>query len=128
MTTPRAAGAPPGPIGASAEGVFAVVFNARPYAAFFTPVPAARPDDGVLDALVLKKGGVLDLPRWAWKGRRGTLASDESATVLRSTLGLSSTSPTSKGIGVAIIDSGIQPSTDFEGRFAAFYDYVNNGG
>ena len=51
-----------------------------------------------------------------------------AATSLRSTLGLTSTSPTGKGVGIAVIDSGIQPSTDFEGRFAAFYDWVGNGG
>jgi diacylglycerol kinase (ATP) len=71
--------------GTSAEGVFAVVFNTRPYAAFFTPAPSARRDDGVLDAIVLAKGGVLDVPRWAWKSWRGTLERDVTATVLRST-------------------------------------------
>lgn len=71
--------------GGSAEGVFAMVLNTRPYAAFFTPVPGARPDDGVLDALVLSKGGLLDFARWAWKGRRGTLDRDRSAVHLRST-------------------------------------------
>jgi YegS/Rv2252/BmrU family lipid kinase len=68
--------------GASAEGVFAMFFNTRPYAAFFTPLPDARRDDGRLDALVLKKSSFLDMPRWAWKGRFGTLGADESATVL----------------------------------------------
>src|SRR5678816_2290454 len=49
-------------------------------------------------------------------------------TALRSTLGLTSTSPTGKGIGVAIIDTGVESSADFQGRFTAFYDFVNNGG
>jgi YegS/Rv2252/BmrU family lipid kinase len=70
--------------GRSAEGALAIVFNTRPYAAFFTPVPGARRDDGLLDVLVLAKGGLSDLPRWAWKGRAGTLGGDRSATVLRS--------------------------------------------
>lgn len=70
--------------GSTAEGALAIVFNTRPYAAFFTPVPGARRDDGLLDALVLAKGGLADLPRWAWKGRAGTLGDDRSATVLRS--------------------------------------------
>jgi diacylglycerol kinase (ATP) len=70
--------------GRTAEGAFAIVFNTRPYAAFFTPVPGARRDDGLLDVLVLAKGGLADLPRWAWKGRAGTLGGDRSATVLRS--------------------------------------------
>ncbi len=71
--------------GTSAEGVFAMVLNTRPYAAFFTPVPGARPDDGVLDALVLSRGGLLDFARWAWKARFGRLDRDKSAVLLRST-------------------------------------------
>jgi YegS/Rv2252/BmrU family lipid kinase len=71
------------PGGASAEGEFAIVLNTRPYAAFFQPVPGARRDDGLLDALVLRKGGLLDLPRWAWKARFGALDKDGSATHLR---------------------------------------------
>jgi diacylglycerol kinase (ATP) len=71
--------------GSSAEGVFAMVLNTRPYAAFFTPVPDARPDDGVLDALVLSRGGLLDFARWAWKARFGRLDRDRSAALLRST-------------------------------------------
>src|SRR5262249_29532416 len=51
-----------------------------------------------------------------------------AVSVLRSTLGLASNSPTGRGIGVAIIDSGIQPSQDFDGRIVAFYDYVKAGG
>jgi YegS/Rv2252/BmrU family lipid kinase len=71
--------------GRTAEGALAIVFNTRPYAALFTPVPGARRDDGLLDVLVLAKGGLADLPRWAWKGHAGTLDRDRSATVLRST-------------------------------------------
>lgn len=71
--------------GSSAQGVFAMVLNTRPYAAFFTPVPGARSDDGHLDALVLSRGNVLDFARWAWRGRAGTLDRDRSAAVLRST-------------------------------------------
>src|SRR5262249_14676995 len=40
-----------------------------------------------------------------------------AATVLRQTFGLAGTSPTGKGVGVAIIDTGVTPSTDFLGRF-----------
>ena len=36
--------------------------------------------------------------------------------VLRDTLGLTAASPTGKGIGIAILDSGIVPSKDFDGR------------
>ncbi len=71
--------------GTAVEGELAIVFNTRPYAAFFTPLPGARSDDGLLDALVLRSGGPLDVPRWTWKGLRGTLGEDASAAVVRST-------------------------------------------
>ena len=51
-------------------------------------------------------------------------------STLRDTLGLphqaqwSPTVPTGRGIGVAIVDSGIAPSDDFVGRITAFYDYT----
>ena len=48
--------------------------------------------------------------------------------VLRDTLGLTAASPTGKGIGVAIIDSGITPSADFDGKILGFYDFVKLGG
>ena len=48
--------------------------------------------------------------------------------ILRETLGLTATSPTGKGIGVAILDSGIVPSADFDGHIVAFYDFVKLGG
>src|SRR5262249_8427929 len=51
-----------------------------------------------------------------------------AATVLRTTLGLTPTSTTGKGIGVAIIDTGVAPTSDFLGRYTAFYDFVNAGG
>ena len=41
---------------------------------------------------------------------------------LRATLGLDSSSPTGKNVGVAIIDSGVQPSVDLAGNIAAFFD------
>ena len=53
-------------------------------------------------------------------------------TTLRETLGLpkvatSSTLTGSTGIGVAIIDSGIAPSADFNGRITGFYDFTHGG-
>jgi serine protease AprX len=55
-------------------------------------------------------------------------SAESPVNVLRETLGLSSSSPMGNGIGVAVIDSGIQPSKDFEGRIVAFYDFVKRGG
>src|SRR5256885_6132994 len=34
---------------------------------------------------------------------------------------------TGAGVGVALIDSGIEPSADFSGRIAAFYDFTRGG-
>ena len=43
--------------------------------------------------------------------------------VLRDTLGLSG-SWSGKGVGVAVVDSGLEMTDDFEGRVAAFYDFT----
>ena len=56
----------------------------------------------------------------------GTAASGSwlapESSFLRATLGLSSSAPLGLGVGVAVIDSGIQPSLDFIGRIGGFYD------
>lgn len=50
------------------------------------------------------------------------------SVVLNGTLGLSSFGPTGSGVGVAIIDSGIDGSAPaFEGRITAFYDFTRGG-
>ena len=52
------------------------------------------------------------------------------SSTLRDTLGLphqaesSRSVPTGRGIGVAIVDSGIAPADDFNGRIKAFYDFT----
>jgi serine protease AprX len=52
-------------------------------------------------------------------------------STLRETLGLPAVplfnTPTGDGIGVAIVDSGITPSVDFNGRLGPFYDFTRNG-
>jgi serine protease AprX len=47
---------------------------------------------------------------------------------LRATLGLDDTSPKAAGVGVAVIDSGIAPSSDFSGRISAFFDFTGGNG
>jgi hypothetical protein len=42
--------------------------------------------------------------------------------VLRSTLGVDDSPWTGRGIGVAVIDSGLEMSPEFKGRVTAFYD------
>ena len=41
-----------------------------------------------------------------------------------STLGLTDQSPQGSDVGVAVIDSGISASSDFDGRISAFYDFT----
>ena len=53
--------------------------------------------------------------------------SASNSSVLRQTLGLASSSPRGVGAGVAVFDSGIYPSPDFENRITAFYDFTRGG-
>jgi serine protease AprX len=46
--------------------------------------------------------------------------------VLRETLGVGSTW-TGRGVGVAIVDSGLEMSSEFENRLTAFYDFTRGG-
>jgi serine protease AprX len=47
--------------------------------------------------------------------------------VLRQTLGVDQTSWTGRGVGVAVIDSGLEMSAEFQNRVTAFYDFTNGG-
>lgn len=88
-----------------------------------------RPN-GLLGGLL---GGVLNLAGGLVTGLSNTVGSilDPSEMVgppvppkvLRETLGLSS-QWTGRGIGIAVIDSGLEMSADFDGRIAAFYDFT----
>jgi serine protease AprX len=61
----------------------------------------------------------------------GNLVAPSSAPsgsyTLRSGLGLPQTTPSAVGVGVAIIDSGIDPQADFAGRITGFYDFTRGG-
>jgi serine protease AprX len=74
-----------------------------------------------LDGPVQADGGLLD----------GLLVPVLTTTV-RPTLGLPALAPssslTANGIGVALIDSGITPSSNFNGRIGGFYDFTNGHG
>ena len=65
------------------EAVLALFLNCRPYAKFFTPAPGARPDDGLLDAVIVSPDGRDHLPRIAWRAWRRTLAADPCVTIVR---------------------------------------------
>jgi serine protease AprX len=49
------------------------------------------------------------------------------APALREVMGLSPSKPAAAGIGIAIIDSGIAPAADFNGRITAFHDFTRGG-
>ena len=55
---------------------------------------------------------------------------DAVSSTLRETLGLTGPAdlvPTGRGVGVAIVDSGIAPVSDLEGRIAAFFEVTHGG-
>jgi serine protease AprX len=54
-------------------------------------------------------------------------APGSNSAILRETLGLSFGSPQGTGVGVAVLDSGIYPSVDFDTRITAFYDFTRGG-
>jgi serine protease AprX len=54
-------------------------------------------------------------------------SSPSTGYTLRSGLGLAQTTPSGVGVGVAVIDSGIDPQLDFLGRVQAFYDFTRGG-
>jgi serine protease AprX len=63
-------------------------------------------------------------------GSIDTTTTTSTAGVLRSTLGLppvAGSGPTGRGIGVAVIDSGISPSLDLGFRITGFYDFTKGG-
>jgi serine protease AprX len=74
---------------------------------------------GVVGGLLNTVGSIL-LPNGA-----DTSGAAVPPAVLRSTLGVSSTSWTGRGVGVAVIDSGLEMSYEFQGRVRAFYDFTN---
>jgi subtilisin family serine protease len=66
-------------------------------------------------------------------GPSGGSAAPSVTSTLRETLGLprkatASTPTGSSGVGVVIIDSGVTPSENFNGRITGFYDFVNANG
>ncbi|MCC7417020.1 MAG: S8 family peptidase [Acidobacteria bacterium] len=67
----------------------------------------------------------------AARGSVSRRASTILSSTLRETLGLAPVAlagtPTGAGIGVAVIDSGIAPSRDFNGRISGFWDFTRGG-
>src|SRR5262245_6462334 len=74
-----------------------------------------------------KNPNVLSISIDATMTPTGAPSQATNASVLRETLGLSSNSPRGSGAGVVVLDSGIYPSPDFEGRISAFYDFTRGG-
>jgi diacylglycerol kinase (ATP) len=69
--------------GAPVECVMALFLSCRPYARFLVPAPAAVPDDGLLDLVLVRPEGARRLGRLAWRAWRGRMAGDPSVVALR---------------------------------------------
>lgn len=69
--------------GPAREAILALFLNCRPYARFFTPAPDARPDDGLLDAVLVGPGARRRLGRIAWLALRGRMADDPAVEMVR---------------------------------------------
>lgn len=69
--------------GTAESAVLALFLNVRPYAAFFRPLPHARADDGMLDALLVRREAVRRLPAIAWRAWRGRPPAGDGVVVLR---------------------------------------------
>jgi serine protease AprX len=83
--------------------------------------------DGLLGGLLNIVGGLLKVVGTVLlPGGADTSGPPVPPAVLRSTLGLSSTW-TGRGIGVAVLDSGLEMSSEFSGRVRAFYDFTRGG-
>ncbi len=74
---------------------------------------------------------ISDLPGVLAVSYDATVMSDSvsftSGTVMRDTLGVPSTGVKGYGVGVAVIDTGIAPHSDFGSRIKAFYDFTRGG-
>jgi len=83
---------------------------------------------GVVGGLLNVVGGVLDLatnvllPNGA--DTSGPIVAPE---MLRQTLGVDNSTWTGKNVGIAVIDSGLEMSSEFQNRVTAFYDFTNGG-
>lgn len=62
-----------------------LALNTRPYAAFFRPLPDARPDDGLLDLVLLRGRRRSRVAAWMYRSWRGTLADAPDAVHVRTT-------------------------------------------
>ena len=83
---------------------------------------------GLLGGLLRVVGGVVNvaadvlLPNGA--DTAGPVVAPE---LLRQTLGVDNSAWTGQGVGVAVIDSGLEMSSEFQNRVTAFYDFTNGG-
>jgi serine protease AprX len=68
----------------------------------------------VVDAVLLPNGAEVSGPIVA-------------PAMMRQSLGVDGTSYTGRGVGVAVIDSGLEYSSEFSGRVTAFYDFTTGG-
>ena len=71
------------------------------------------------------------LPSVASISTDAVVTAEQTATVapytLRMTMGLALQSPGGNRVGVAVIDSGLEPSSEFDSRILGFYDFTAGG-
>src|SRR5438067_10468952 len=75
---------------------------------------------GLVGGVLNVVGDILQLPNGA-----DTSGPVVTPAVLRQTLGVDGSSWTGRGVGVAVIDSGLEMSSEFSNRVTAFYDFTN---
>jgi serine protease AprX len=83
---------------------------------------------GLLGGLLGLVGGVVDAFGTVLLSSGGdTSGPTVQPAVLRQTLGVDNYTWTGRGVGVAVIDSGLEMTSDFSGRVTAFYDFTKGG-
>src|SRR5206468_2370080 len=81
---------------------------------------------GLLGGLLGVVGGLLNVVGEVFLPNNADTSGPVAApAVLRQTLGVDNTSWAGRGVGIAVIDSGLEMSAEFSNRVTAFYDFTN---
>ncbi len=86
-------------------------------------VPAAAVVELARNPLILSiSTDAIVMPTGTFERGPGGPRQDRGASFLRSTLGLEAYGPKGAGVGVALIDSGVEPTANLAGRISGFFD------
>jgi serine protease AprX len=84
--------------------------------------------DGLLGTVTGLTGGLLTVVGQVLLPANGDVSGPVVyPSLVRSTLGLQSSQWTGRGIGVAVVDSGLEMSSEFRNRVTGFYDFTKGG-